>query len=99
MLIKHSNASGIQSTVEACVRRILGDRISGTALDVDTKLNAELGMDSLELAELVLELETDLGADPFVELVPITSVRTVGDIVRAYELLRQTQMERDEATL
>jgi acyl carrier protein len=99
MLIKHSNASALQSTVESCIRGILGDRVSDTALDVDTKLNAELGMDSLELAELVLELETALGADPFVELVPITSIRTVGDLVHAYELLGQTQQEGDGTQL
>jgi len=56
------------------------DRISPAA-----RLNADLGLDSLGLAQLVALLEQDLRADPFAELVPITSVRTVADLYAAYE--------------
>ena len=49
------------------------------------KLNATLGLTSLDLAFLVAELEAELGVDPFAKLVSITSVRSVGDLVRAYQ--------------
>jgi acyl carrier protein len=56
------------------------DRISAEA-----SLNGDLGLTSLDLAQLVALLEADLNADPFAALVPITSVRTVSDLCRAYE--------------
>lgn len=45
----------------------------------------ELGLGSLDLAQLVAVLEARLEVDPFRELVPITSVRTLEDLRRAYE--------------
>jgi acyl carrier protein len=49
------------------------------------RLGPDLGLTSLELAQLVFALETRLAADPFQELVPITSVRTVADLCQAYQ--------------
>jgi acyl carrier protein len=43
-----------------------------------------IGLKSLDLARLVAELEVELGFDPFAETIPITSMRTVGDLVEAY---------------
>jgi acyl carrier protein len=48
------------------------------------KLNSTLGLSSLDLALIVAELEAELGVDPFAKLVPITSVRSVDDLVEAY---------------
>ncbi len=76
----------IESTVHDRIRAILADRngeishLSGTE-----KLSATLGLSSLDLAFLVAELESELGVDPFAKLVSITSIRTVGDLVRAYQ--------------
>ena len=50
----------------------------------EQKLNADLGLSSLDLAQLVAVLELRLSADPFAKLVPITSIRTVGDLCDAY---------------
>jgi acyl carrier protein len=50
----------------------------------EDRLNADLGLTSLDLASLVAALEMKLKADPFQELVPITSVRTIGDLEAAY---------------
>ncbi len=47
-------------------------------------LNADLGLKSLDVARIVANLDMTLEADPFSELVSITSVRTVGDLVNAY---------------
>lgn len=49
------------------------------------KLVADLGLKSLDLAQLVAMLEMQTGLDPFAERVAITSVRTVGDMVSAYD--------------
>lgn len=47
-------------------------------------LTGDLGLRSLDLAHVIAILEAELGADPFARLVPITSIRTVGDLVEAY---------------
>ncbi|MEU9373898.1 phosphopantetheine-binding protein [Streptomyces sp. NPDC048255] len=45
-----------------------------------------LGLSSLHLARITAVLEQELDLDPFIELVPITDVRTVGDLYDAYDL-------------
>lgn len=56
------------------------------------RLVDELGLRSLDLAQLVAMLGRRLGVDPFLKDVPITQVRTVADLVAAYVLgLRQAQ--------
>ncbi|SDT70149.1 acyl carrier protein [Actinoplanes derwentensis] len=54
-------------------------------LDSDQLLVDQLGLESLHLARLVAVLEMELDTDPFTDEVPITSVRTVGDLLRAYD--------------
>jgi acyl carrier protein len=61
------------------------------------KLNANLALSSLDLALLVSELEFETGVDPFAELVSITSVRTVDDLVKAYRRAMLPEAERTEA--
>lgn len=51
----------------------------------NSELNAQLGLSSLDMAELVVALEMRFSVDPFSSLVPITDVRTVGDLIGAYE--------------
>lgn len=58
---------------------------SRSDLHLDDKLVGDLGLRSLDLAEIVAVLEQKTGLDPFAELVSITSVRTVRDICNAYE--------------
>jgi acyl carrier protein len=54
-------------------------------LDEDQLLVDQLGLTSLDLARLVAVLEMELDTDPFSDEVPITGVRTVGDLLDAYE--------------
>jgi len=54
-------------------------------LDPDRLLVDQLGLESLHLARLVAVLELELDTDPFSDEVPITSVRTVGDLLQAYD--------------
>jgi acyl carrier protein len=76
----------IESTVHDKIRAVLAERVGAVGrLSGTEKLSATLGLTSLDLAFLVAELEADLGVDPFAKLVSITSVQSVGDLVRAYQ--------------
>ena len=50
-------------------------------------LREKLGLDSLDLAVVVVRLEQRLGIDPF--RIQHRSVRTVGDLISAYEEMTQ----------
>jgi acyl carrier protein len=47
--------------------------------------SSESGMDSLDLAELIVRMEEKFGVDPFKESGPRTSLRTLGDLAAYYE--------------
>jgi acyl carrier protein len=53
-------------------------------VSAEDRLGDDLGLKSLDLARLVAALEVQTGADPFQELVSITSIRTIGDLLEAY---------------
>lgn len=87
----------IESIVHGRIRAVLAERVGDVALlSGADKLSATLGLTSLDLAFLVAELEAVLGVDPFAKLVSITSVRTVGDLVRAYQQAFFPELERGE---
>jgi acyl carrier protein len=52
----------------------------------------DLGLSSLMLARLIIALDSNLGVDPFEEDIVISDMRSVDDIVGAYEnaLARRT---------
>lgn len=52
-------------------------------LEDDTLLNEGLHLDSLDLAVVVVELERQLGVDPFRQAG--TAIRTLGDLVAMYQ--------------
>jgi acyl carrier protein len=84
-MLNKKTAEEVESAVYATIKGIREDR-ELPALDFgpDDKLNATLGLRSIDLAQIVLDLEDALGTDPFQEI-PITSIRTVGDVVNAYK--------------
>lgn len=46
----------------------------------------DIGVDSLMLARLIAQLQSDLGADPFTEAdADISAVRSVGDLIAVYQ--------------
>ncbi|MEM7181481.1 MAG: phosphopantetheine-binding protein [Spirochaetota bacterium] len=49
------------------------------------KLIQEIGLKSMDLARIIALLEGEFHVDPFAELVPITSIRTVSDLANAYQ--------------
>jgi acyl carrier protein len=75
----------LDAEIEATLRQVAGDR--GRVLDSirgESSLVRDLGFESLDLARIIAILYMKLQADPFSRLVPITSVRTVGDLQAAY---------------
>lgn len=72
-----------ETIIYATIRRLLEQReAEGTEIARDSKLTADLGLDSLELAELSAVLEDDIGRDPFSEgIVP----ETVGELIDYYD--------------
>lgn len=76
--------------ITAAVTRILGRVAEQRGLTMPAAaahhtLTGDLGLKSLDLAQVIALLERELRADPFARLVPITSVRTVGDLCDAYQ--------------
>ena len=72
----------VYKSIWICVRYgsyCLRDR----AIAPEARLSETLGLRSMDLAQIVLTLEDDLDCDPFQEI-PITSIRTVGDLTGAY---------------
>jgi acyl carrier protein len=68
----------IRGVIDAILKRRDAD---GLEVRPDSRLTDDLGLDSLELAELSASLEDDLGSDPYTEgIVPAT----VGELVGFY---------------
>lgn len=84
MLTAHPAPAAIEKTVHDTIRAIVTEEKGSCPAFSGTDRLEAVGLESLDLARLVAELEGRLGRDPFAELVPITSVRTVDDLVRAY---------------
>lgn len=77
-----SEAQVLASVIEI-VTRILSDKGAPAAtIDADTVLLADTGIDSLDLAMLVRELEEVVGHDPFSE--GFIDFRTAGELARLY---------------
>jgi acyl carrier protein len=84
-MLNRGTPEQIEAVVHGKIRAVLQERFGQVpAFGGADKLNATLGLSSLDLAFLVAELEVELGVDPFAKLVSITSVRSVDDLVRAY---------------
>lgn len=75
----------VQPTVEKEIRKLLLESNSkADALSAQDELY-DLGLNSLMLARLIIQLEEELGVDPFIEAEAIADVRSVGDLVSAYK--------------
>ncbi|WP_381800536.1 hypothetical protein [Streptomyces niveus] len=76
-----------RETIKAVVSEMV-EEVAGEPRDFDDTelLVDQLGLRSLHLARITALLEVELDLDPFAELVPITGIRTVEDLYRAYDL-------------
>lgn len=81
MLTPHT----VEAAVYETVRGVAAQRgLEIAALGPQMRLVDELGLKSLDVARLIAMLELKLGLDPFSDLVPVTNIRTVGDLCGAY---------------
>jgi acyl carrier protein len=82
MTIEPPRAQDPEAFVVDSIRMLLARREEpGSPVTLDAQLHNDLDLDSLELAELSVLLEDNLGRDPYTEgIVP----STVGDIVAFY---------------
>jgi acyl carrier protein len=73
----------VEVIIRDTIQRLLEQRgASGVEVRSESTLTADLGLDSLELAELSAVLEDEVGYDPFSEgIVP----DTVGELVAYYD--------------
>lgn len=79
-----NSASDLRQTIANTINKILTDmgRDELTPTDSDA-LTGELGLDSMDLAVLVVTLKKSLGVDPFRD--GSTTARTFGELVAVYE--------------
>ena len=84
MLETTPTKSGVEETVNNTIAAVMAARdLDPGGIEPPARLSETLGLRSLDLAQIVLTLEDDLNIDPF-QKIPITSIRTVGDLTDAY---------------
>ena len=86
MLAKNETADQMAKTVFETISDLLEEQgLDSSGVEASAKLVDTLGLKSMDIAQVVLVLEDELDIDPFQEI-PITSVRTVGDLINAYQV-------------
>ncbi len=84
MLETTPTKGGVEETVNSTIAAVMAARdLDPGGIEPLATLSETLGLRSLDLAQIVLTLEDDLDIDPF-QTIPITSIRTVGDLTDAY---------------
>ena len=85
-------SSAVQAVVHQHIRAVLAE--SGTEVGIvrGHQTLYELGVTSLHLAQLIIQLRADLGVDPYAEDESAFDARTVAAVVALYEqaLARRT---------
>ena len=84
MLSGKPDADEIRQTIHRVIGEIVARSGHRAPPIGDEALLTETGLASLDLAALIARLERLWKVDPFIEAVPITEIRTVGDLCRAY---------------
>ncbi len=75
----------VKEVILAVLRGVVREKsLEIEAIAADQSLVEDLGLTSLDLARIIAKLELKLGVDPFSSLVPVTSIRTAGDLCGAY---------------
>ena len=84
MLETTPTEDGVAEVVASTIAAVMAARgLEPGGIEPQARLSETLGLRSLDLAQIVLTLEDDLDIDPF-QTIPITSIRTVGDLTDAY---------------
>jgi acyl carrier protein len=81
-----SESDPIAAAVVTAIRQVLHDTgREPAAVEPQMLLVADIGLDSLDLAQTIVLLERSLGVDPFRAPAPVRSaIRTVADLVGIY---------------
>jgi acyl carrier protein len=74
----------IEHTIRVTITDLLRRRGQALVGFDENDLLVATGLTSLDLAALIARLEQRWKVDPFLEAVPITEIRTVADLCRAY---------------
>ena len=82
--IKLAKPADVSAAVTAAIHRVLSEsgRPTREISDGDV-LTADIGLDSLDLAVVVVQLEQQLGVDPFRK--GAAAIPTFGEMVKLYE--------------
>ena len=76
----------VAESVAAAIEAVLRDTGRNTKpVAPALLLAADLGLDSLDLAQTIVLLERSLGVDPFRSAATSRTVRTVADLISIYE--------------
>jgi acyl carrier protein len=76
----------VPEAVTTAIRSVLRDTGRDTKpLEPTMLLAADIGLDSLDLAQTIVLLERSLGIDPFRSASTSRTVRTVSDLVAIYD--------------
>jgi acyl carrier protein len=77
------------SAVSAVVRHEICALLSESGVEINNLADSDqlhdLGLNSLLLARLIIQLEAELGVDPFMADATIADARSVGALVAVYE--------------
>ncbi|SDL14352.1 phosphopantetheine-binding protein [Streptomyces indicus] len=84
MLNDRTHNTSVEETVRREIDSVLLNDDGASSYSLDDPLLAA-GLNSLLLAQLLLQLETALGIDPFAGDRSITDIRTVGELIAAYD--------------
>jgi acyl carrier protein len=74
-----------QESIEAEILRLLREANGEPPEISPTSDLVLLGLTSLMFAELLITMESELGVDPFQNEISIVEMRTIGDLVGAYD--------------
>jgi acyl carrier protein len=78
----------LPDAIAAAIRTVLHDTgREAKAVEPTMLLSADLGLDSLDLAQTIVLLERSLGIDPFRQALPSggrPAIRTVADLISIY---------------
>jgi acyl carrier protein len=84
MLETEQGIEKVSEKIGGVIAAVMVERgLEVTNIEPSANLSDTLGLTSMDLAQIVLTLEDELGIDAFKEI-PITSIKTVLDLVRAY---------------
>jgi len=83
-----SSQPSVTDAIAAAIRTVLHDTgRDATAVEPPMLLSADLGLDSLDLAQTIVLLERSLGIDPFRQAPAAgrrPTIRTVADLITIY---------------